>query len=101
MAKPLIVKQHIRHIANLLMEGDKQQHFAICLVLVVTFWPLTGSPTTALVLTLLVGLAKEIWDGLWGSGFCWLDMTANILGALCGLVAVWGLLQMAGALSAA
>src|SRR5690554_4395348 len=95
MARSLTIKQELHHLGQFLLERDKQQHFAVCLALLLAFWPLTGSALVASALTMLVGLGKEIWDGLWGSGFCWLDMTANALGVLAGLATGWGVLAAA------
>lgn len=36
--------------------------------------------TYAFLLTVLVGLGKEIWDHYFGSGFCLYDMAANFIG---------------------
>lgn len=67
-------------------EKDKQQHFfySLVLVLVSSLW---FSTLIALLLVLALGVAKEIWDDFYGSGFCWYDMLANIVGIGCG----WGL----------
>ncbi len=40
--------------------------------------------TFAVVFSL--GLAKEYWDFRYGSGFCWFDMTGNLIGSVAGLV---------------
>jgi len=33
-----------------------------------------------------IGLAKELWDRRYGTGFCWYDMLANALGMATGLI---------------
>jgi len=36
----------------------------------------------AIIFTFLVGLLKECWDHYYGSGFCFYDMLANMIGIL-------------------
>lgn len=60
-------------------ERDKQQHFAISFVIFIMLYPLMYLGWVFAV-TLLIGLIKELWDHYAGSGFCWWDMIANILG---------------------
>lgn len=75
-------------------EYDKRQHFAYSFVimLAVGLW-LNVWPSVFCVL--LIGLAKEVWDHFWGSGFCWIDMIANLLGILAAvpIVLAGGLFQ--------
>jgi len=52
------------------------QYSAAILLCLSLFFPLT----VALVLTFLIGLGKEIWDRYYGSGFCFYDMAANLIG---------------------
>lgn len=33
-----------------------------------------------ILITLAVGLLKELWDHYYGSGFCWADLVANKIG---------------------
>ena len=62
-----------------LREEDKQKHFWYSFaILLVSLAVMTFSQ--ALVLTLLAGIAKEIWDHLYGTGWCWYDMAANLAG---------------------
>jgi hypothetical protein len=70
-------------------ETDKQQHFgySLILLLLAAIWLHTWQ---AVVLVLLVGLLKEIWDHYWGSGFCWIDMAANGLGVVVALLLLGG-----------
>jgi hypothetical protein len=64
---------------------DKRLHFVWSFWLLAAarlFWPAPW----ALAFVLLVGVAKECWDSLYGSGFCLYDLTANILGSSCALL---------------
>ena len=61
------------------LEKDKQQHFLYSFLIFVAL-SLVLAPITACGLTLLIGLAKEVWDHYFGSGFCWYDMFANMAG---------------------
>jgi len=65
----------------LIKQQDKQQHYAVCLLLTLVALPYLGLIMSAL-LTLIVGLSKEVWDKYYGSGFCWYDMLANFMGWL-------------------
>jgi len=69
-------------------EYDKRQHFFYSLVLILVAVPVLGGWGGVLVVT-LIGLAKECWDHYWGSGYCWLDMLANMLGIALGGVLCW------------
>lgn len=64
-------------------EYDKRQHFFYSLVLMLAASVFWGAVPGALVVA-LIGLAKECWDHFWGSGYCWLDMLANMLGIVAG-----------------
>lgn len=69
-------------------EEDKRQHFAysfVMLLLAAVWFNLWG----AALLVLLIGLVKEVWDHFWGSGFCWIDMAANVLGIIGALPCAW------------
>ena len=44
------------------------------------------SPVLAFGAVVLLGLAKEWWDKYFGSGFCFYDMTGNLIGSLAGLL---------------
>ena len=72
-------------LKRLIFERDKQQHFAVCLALVIVLTTAGLKLSSAMLATMLVGLAKEVWDRVYGSGFCWFDMLANLLGALAGV----------------
>ena len=60
-------------------EYDKRQHFSYSFVLMLLFAFFTGL-IGAFIAVALIGLAKEVWDHFYGSGFCWIDMAANSLG---------------------
>lgn len=60
-------------------EPDKHQHFwASALLTLAALW--LYPPAIAYSAVWLVGLAKEVWDHFYGSGFCRIDMLANGLG---------------------
>ena len=44
------------------------------------------SPVLAFGVVFLLGLAKEWWDKYYGSGFCFYDMTGNLIGSMAGLL---------------
>lgn len=68
-------------------QHDRQQHFFVsCLLFFVLYFAFQDYKVVYLVL--LVGLVKEIWDHYIGSGFCWWDMLANLIGAILGLIYV-------------
>ena len=68
-----------------LREEDKIKHIAwsFCLTLMAL---VLLSPVLALGAVFLLGLAKEWWDKYYGSGFCFYDMTGNLIGILAGLL---------------
>ena len=69
-----------------LRETDKRKHFWVCFCLQLVFLP--WLPLLESVgLALLIGTLKECWDQRYGSGFCWYDMLANILGIVAGVIA--------------
>ena len=71
-------------------EEDKRLHIKWSLWLTLgahVFWP----SLWAITLVFFIGLAKECWDEVYGTGFCMLDMASNLVGivagtALCTLV---------------
>lgn len=87
MANPLIVKPLIQRAGAMSRERDKQQHFGASFCLVLFFWVALEGWLAAVTVTLLIGLAKEVWDKHFGSGFCWYDMAANLAGVCVGLAA--------------
>lgn len=62
-------------------EEDKRQHFGYSFVLLLLAAPWM-SLAVAIIFVLLIGLLKEVWDHFWGSGFCWIDMAANVFGII-------------------
>lgn len=67
----------------MLRQEDKQKHIWY------SFFIFIGcnflfSVVVAFFLTLSVGVGKEIWDRYYGSGFCWYDMIANMVGIFLG-----------------
>jgi len=70
-----------------LQEEDKKKHFRYSLVILLASYCVL-SLVWSIVITLLVGLGKEIWDHYYGSGFCWWDMLANVVGLVLGLVLI-------------
>ncbi|WP_374485309.1 hypothetical protein [Zoogloea sp.] len=63
-------------------EEDKQKHFLYSLAIQLFFMAAGFDAWTSAVLTLAVGYAKEIWDEHFGSGFCWHDQFANLIGVI-------------------
>ena len=68
-----------------LKESDKLKHFWVCFFLQIAFLPWL-SVLASIGLALLIGILKECWDQRYGSGFCWYDMLANILGIAAGVI---------------
>jgi hypothetical protein len=78
------VNQSLQFLAVKLREEDKIKH------MVWSFWLTLMalavlSPVLAFGAVFLLGLAKEWWDKYYGSGFCFYDMTGNLIGSLAGL----------------
>jgi len=73
-------------------QQDKQQHFAVCLLITLVLLPFLGVILSSLI-TFIIGLSKEVWDKYYGSGFCWYDMLANFMGWL-SAIGIYGLLKM-------
>lgn len=67
-------------------EQDKQQHFWYSFAILASLLLLFSSVLFAITCTLSIGLAKEIWDEYYGSGFCWFDMAANFTGVAAALL---------------
>lgn len=62
-----------------LRKEDKLKHIALSFLLLLAalmWWSLP----TALAVVFLIGLAKEIWDKYFGSGFCFYDLLGNCIG---------------------
>ena len=60
-------------------ERDKQQHFWLSLAIVSLALLIVGFGPAVLI-SASAGLAKEIWDHYYGSGFCRYDLLADALG---------------------
>lgn len=68
-----------------LRKEDKIKH------MVWSFWLLLGGLMlwplpVALLLVFLIGLAKEVWDKYYGSGFCFYDLAGNFVGMAAALL---------------
>ena len=79
------LRQFLMALPVKLREEDKIKH------MVWSFWLtllalLVLSPVLAFGAVFLLGLAKECWDKYYGSGFCFYDMTGNLIGSLVGLL---------------
>jgi hypothetical protein len=68
-----------------MQQEDKAQHIICGFMAVVALLPLLGL-ALAVVLVLVLGLLKEIWDLAVGSGFSWYDIVANLVGVTLALV---------------
>lgn len=76
-------------------EEDKRQH------MVWSFWLTFGAlvvvkAPAAFAAVMLIGLLKECWDACYGSGFCFFDMFANLIGCLVALALVVPACWLAG-----
>jgi len=82
---PYFLRQFFMALPFKLLEEDKIKHIAwsFCLTLMAL---VLLSPVLALGAVFLLGLAKEWWDKYYGSGFCFYDMTGNLIGILAGLL---------------
>lgn len=69
----------IHHAIHLLHETDKQQHILVsCIIMMACLVFMTFIPS--FIVTFAIGIAKEIWDKIYGTGFCWYDMLGNMVG---------------------
>jgi hypothetical protein len=71
-----------------LRERDKRLHMTWSFWLTMfalSLWPAPWAFATVF----LIGLAKECWDGLYGSGFCLFDLLANLIGSSFAMVLAW------------
>ncbi|MFB9886421.1 hypothetical protein [Balneatrix alpica] len=68
-----------------MLEEDKVQHFmySFFLVVIISYF---SSLLLGVLFSMLVGLAKEIYDHYFGSGFCYKDMWANVCGICLAMV---------------
>lgn len=62
-----------------LREDDKILHIRYSAVILFSLSIFVSLPLSFL-LTFLIGLGKEYWDHFYGSGFCYYDMLANLVG---------------------
>ncbi|XOZ33087.1 hypothetical protein ACMDCT_12830 [Halomonadaceae bacterium KBTZ08] len=88
MPIPVSFRKRLHQVRVSAGETDKHQHFTVSLALAALAMHTPVAAPAAVIATLAVGLAKEAWDHYLGSGFCWLDMTANALGATSGAALV-------------
>ena len=89
-----LINKFLHNLPKKLQEEDKIQHMRWSFGLLLGAL-LFMTPLQAFVAVLLVGLAKEIWDLRYGSGFCMYDMAGNMIGCLGGL-ALGGALMALG-----
>ncbi len=61
--------------------SDKWNHFAFSASISSVATVSTARPVEALVFTIGLGFIKEVYDGLWGSGFQIWDLAADMAGA--------------------
>ena len=82
---PYFLRQFFMALPFKLREEDKIKHmvWSFCLTLMALA---VLSPVLAFGVVFLLGLAKEWWDKYYGSGFCFYDMTGNLIGSLAGLL---------------
>lgn len=79
------IYQFFQILPGKLREEDKRLHmiWSFWLLLAAQFlWPAPW----AFAVVFLIGFAKECWDSRFGSGFCFFDMFANIVGSSAALL---------------
>lgn len=84
----LIARRFVDGCQRLRSELDKRRHFSISTLLVLVFWACGLNLLEGVALGWLIGLGKEIWDRYYGSGFCWFDMAANVVGLTAGVLLI-------------
>lgn len=79
-----------KFLLDTISQNDKQWHFLCSCFILFLSVPFLGL-LYSLIATLLVGFIKECWDHVYGTGFCWLDILANILGTVVGgiIIITW------------
>ncbi len=82
---PYFLRQFFLALPLKLRAEDKFNHIAWSFCLTLGALALL-SPVLALGAVFLLGLAKEWWDKYYGSGFCFYDITGNLIGILAGLL---------------
>lgn len=68
-----------------LKEEDKVKHIAWSFW-ITAFAMIFLSAQASVLLAFLIGIAKEVWDHFFGSGFCWFDMLGNVVGIVFALI---------------
>jgi uncharacterized protein YfiM (DUF2279 family) len=71
--------------------SDKWNHFAFSASVSSAATAATSEPVRSVVFTVGLGLLKEIYDGLYGSGFQMWDLAADVAGAVAGSTAAAGI----------
>ncbi len=84
---PTTIHQFFMDLPLKLREEDKVKHMVWSFWLTLGAWLVMSVPL-AFVAVFLLGLAKECWDARYGSGFCWFDMTGNLIGSVAALMLV-------------
>lgn len=82
---PYFLLQFFMALPFKLREEDKIKHMVWSFYLTLMALALL-SPVLAFGTVFLLGLVKEWWDKFYGSGFCFYDMTGNLIGSLAGLL---------------
>jgi hypothetical protein len=73
-----------------MQQEDKAQHI-ICAFLVVVLLSGLMPAWQAYLAVFLAGMVKEAWDYYVGTGFCWYDIAANVIGIAFSGLCVLGL----------
>lgn len=68
-----------RACAAFCRQRDKQQHFGLSVFIVLAALPWSGL-ALAIAISAAAGLAKEVWDHYYGTGFCPYDLLADAAG---------------------
>jgi hypothetical protein len=82
---PYFLRQFFMALPFKLREEDKIKHMVWSFYLTLMALALL-SPVLAFGTVFLLGLVREWWDKFYGSGFCFYDMTGNLIGSLAGLL---------------
>ncbi len=67
------------------MGADKIKHFGVCLLLTVLVGCLL-TPLAGIIVALLTGMGKELYDRMQGGPFDWLDIAADVGGIAAALL---------------
>jgi hypothetical protein len=68
-------------IIKKLREEDKVKHMMWSFWLTLTAL-LFSSPLVSFIVVFILGVLKEWWDSIFGSGFCFYDIAGNIIGSV-------------------